>query len=146
MTDWKKALEETERVPLFDPGTHDCTVESIMRTTNPIKRQDTLHLRFDTDHGPRTVLLVCSGKSENVSMAKFMRFICAAAGYSSPEEYEQFDPHFQLPDAMLGASNDFAKRGITIIGRPIRVHVTKGKPTPDGADFYRDVVFEPLED
>lgn len=142
MTDWKKALEETERVPLFEPGTHECTVEAIERTTNPIERRDTLHLKFSTPDGPRAVLLVCSGKSEAISMAKFMRFIMAAAGYRSPEEYEAFDPNFELPDAMLGASNSFAKRGITVIGRPVVAHVTRGKPTKDGADFYRDVVFE----
>jgi len=146
MTDWKKALEETERLPLFDPGTHDCTVEDIRRTTNPIKRQDTIHLDFRTQDGDlRSVLLMCSGKSEPIAMAKFMRFICAAAGYSSAEDYERFDPEFQLPDAMLGADNAFSRQGATVIGRPIRVHVSRGKPTPDGTDFYRDVVFEALD-
>lgn len=143
MTDWKKALQETDRTPLLDLGTQDLTVEGVERTTNPIKRQDTIHLRFRNEAGePRAHLLVCSGKSEAIAMARFMRFIAASAGYTTPEEYEQFDPNYQLPDAMLGANNEFARKGITVVGRRVRVHVSRGKDTQDG-DFFRDVVFEP---
>jgi hypothetical protein len=45
---------------------------------------------------------------------------------------------------MLGADNAFARDGITIVGRPVIAYVSRGKPTQDGTDFFRDVTFAPV--
>ena len=84
-----------------------------------------------------------SGGSGQFGLARVKSFVMAAAGYEDEAEYDAYDPEGEFIDACTGKANAYSERGESIVGRKVLCRVTKGKPTPDGLDYYREFEWAP---
>lgn len=88
---------------------------------------------------------ITSGKGGASGLSRVKSFVMAAAGYTDESAYDAYDPDGGFIEACLGAANEYAERGETILGAEVLCRVTRGNPTPDGADYYRECDWSPAE-
>ena len=100
------------------------------------------HEKGDTVFMPQRV----GGNGSASGLARVKSFVMGAAGYDDEDEYDAFDPSGEFIDAQVGNRNDYSEAGLTIIGRLVDCEVTRGNATADGADYYREYAWAPVED
>lgn len=124
-----------------NPGTN---VESFKTTL------EIVDLEEPNEHHKRgqrvTMVQLISGPSSVFGLPRTKSFVMAAAGYADEGEYDAFDPDGGFIDSCVGASNEYAKRGDTIVGRLVDCLVSRGNATPAGDDYYREFTWQPVDD
>jgi hypothetical protein len=96
--------------------------------------------------GDRVVFIqLITGKSGEFGLGRVKSFVMAAAGYADEAEYDSYDPDGEFIDACVGKMNAYSARGDTIVGRSVLCRVSRGKATPDGADYYREFEWAAVE-
>lgn len=88
------------------------------------------------------------GRSAELGYQRSKAYIVAAAGFETDAEYDAFDPNGDFAQAVTGTSNAYSQAGYGIVGRLVRVRVSRGndvlddKKQPTG-DYYREYSWSP---
>jgi hypothetical protein len=87
-----------------------------------------------------------AGNGADQGVPRVVAFVRNAAGYETYEEYKAFDPKGYFVDTVGGIASEYSERGETIVGRIVDTRVTRGRPTKDGNDYYREHAWSVVSD
>lgn len=152
--------EQEDRDPMPVPGSYIFRVLSF--EDNPSPKNKTIswaraRLEIVELEGPQAVeahkvgdvvamIQQSSGNGAEQGLPRIVSFCRNAAGYETPDEFKAYDPYGYFIDAQCGIVNEYSQRGESIIGRLVVGHVTRGRDTKDGLDYYRNYAWEVVPD
>lgn len=149
------AEDSTPRDPMLDPGAHRVRVTAIEEAVNPVSFRVSYKATFEVMqsdvHEAGDVRVAIFFKTIP-GIREYKLLVARAAGYANAQEYSAFDPDGDFFETMIGAVNEFAQRGLTVIGRQVDATVRNGKPCIDkdtGAptgDHYREYSWSVVPD
>jgi hypothetical protein len=87
-----------------------------------------------------------TGKGGPSGLARVKAMVMAIAGYDDEDAYNEMDPDGSFIDACHGYENARAEDAAAMIGRLVDCEVTRGNPTPDGNDYYRQFAWGAVAD
>lgn len=151
----------TPRAGLLNFGYHQLECVNCEEGYNPQERTESYKMYFriirmdpevETDRqepGLECIVPIgLTGKGADMGFGRLKAFMMALAGFEDEAGYDQWDPEGEFIAASAGIANRFstANPPVVAVGRRIECLVTRGKPTADGRDYYREYQCAPLAD
>jgi hypothetical protein len=134
------------RDPLPETGNYRLKLTQFERGYNPGTRRESIKVHVEiaevfsqSEGAPHAVgdsLLILLFFTD-AGLATLKQMVRCASKIATNEDYNAFDPDGEFINALFGASNDYSKRGDTVVGDLVDVRVMHGKPTDDGG-YFRD--------
>jgi hypothetical protein len=130
------------REPLFpNPGTYRVKFLGLQQQQEVQGRNPWLKATFDHEGEELAALFCVSTKSLASAAPRLKSLAMALTGCDDVDAYNEFDPHGEFVDALLGFDNRFSEQVEQYVGVEILTKVSRGGDTQDG-DWYRNHTFE----
>lgn len=155
---WKGVQSAKPRSPMLGTGDYVVRVIKNELGVNPNSREQSFKGEVEVmwaEEGSLSrvgehcaVINKLHGRSAELGYQRSKAYIVAAAGFETDAEYDAFDPNGDFAQAVTGTANAYSQAGLGIVGRLVRVRVSRGndvlddKKQPTG-DYYREYSWSP---
>lgn len=157
---WRGVQSAKPRSPMLGTGDYVVRVLSNELGYNPNSREQSFKGSVEvmwaaegsqTMVGERAAVInKLHGPSAELGYQRSKAYIVAAAGFESDAEYDAFDPNGDFAQAVTGTANAYSQEGYGIVGRLVRVRVSRGNDVIDKVtkqptgDYYREYSWSPI--